>query len=341
MSISIFGSMVKPYNFFNSNVIVRESVTTGFVKDAKGAILNSIKIGLNPMFVSNGEYATVSLKDGKVIANDDITDYSLSDSQYLLTWATKKRYTNEFSYFNVASDVNLHGLDMFRWFPKVCVSLFRREEVASYYFNDATSGFLYEGKQITGLRNQSRQTHHARGDVKANLVSLISGYFALQVSNCTLSIPDLSIATFQGYATAIVMSFKVPKTPKTKQVLFCTKSLERAVVLVKSSLQILGAEKSISLDYFTQEYNYLFILFDQNGTGLIQLNSQLQQFNTKRYQGALINTMYLFGRPGFPNTCFHGEIGTVDIYHTKDIPATGFPAPLRLEIIKNHMERIL
>ena len=214
--------------------------------------------------------------------------------------------------------------------------------MSSYYFNDKKSGLLLKNDIVVGLKNQSRAREHALCDkFTGQMVPLVSGLFALSIRDCLFHIPGVSLATFQGDLTVVVMSFKVNNIPKSKKVLLGTKCLERAIVLAKHKLQILGGTEIISLDYEVNEFNYLFVCYDQNGGGLIQLNERIVPFQTKEYKGPMLSSTYLFGRPGLRSTYFDGELATLDIFNKNNTGRETFPPLLREALLRNHINRVL
>ena len=97
MSLSIFGNAGKAYNFFGSSVIQRRRVTTGIVQKSKNLIMDTIKIGLTPLYVNNEEYTSIIIKGDRIFAGSiDISEVQLTQVRHIIIWFTKKHFTNEF-----------------------------------------------------------------------------------------------------------------------------------------------------------------------------------------------------------------------------------------------------
>ena len=347
--VSIFGSRNRRYTFFDSTVIRRVQNNIGMLSTHFEIIQNTLILGLNPLFFKGGTFHKLFIHEGKIWATflNDVSSELLSKENSLITFETSHFYCNGFSFFTFSPNTGT-DLNSFDWFPRSNFEMWQRECTTCYYFNDENSGFTFSKGKVIGLRNQNSQggKFSALSRSKDYFLSKLPDpdidHYSLNVRDTTFTIKKIDIATWTDMICVITLGFQVAKPTKNKQILISSPCLFRSVYILGDTLHVIGAvaDETITAKILINEYNFLFLLFDNSGSGFLQVNENAQHFKTRHVAKPSKQEIYLFGKIDSSTSCFNGQISMLHIFQKKGLPRSGFPAELRQTIFQQYTDLI-
>ena len=358
-TITIFGNREKRYDFFNSACIRRVVFTSGKVKSYVAEINNSLRHGLQPTLFRAEDAATphpvTTTQDGKVFdaRGEDVSESDLSETTSLYTWKASHYYTHDFNYLAFSAEFEAMEYNLFDWFPKAACEHFFAESTCHYYFANVSDGLLMRDNKPIGLENRTDPGRYnaleRRGDDEFGLVPIDDAStarnrkMALYVKHACMTIDGVDFATHQDCAVIFAASFYVNKSrPGVKQMLVSNASNERGIYVHEDKCYWVGSKHfdDVGLDIAIEAWNFVFLLLDQRGTGLIQVNDTVQRFETKPVRTARDNTVLLFASPYSTKLNFRGRIGEMVIFNKDYLPSSGVPKRLREQLYTHFMDRV-
>ena len=350
-TITVFGNRERHYDFFNSACIKRVVFTSGKVKNCVREINASLSLGLNPVLFRAAVPSPVTTDGDQVYAPGrvNVSERDLSEEAALYTWKASHYYSHEFNYLAFSAEFASMEYNIFDWFPKVAVEHFFAESTCHYYFSWPFEGLdEFESKPI-GLTNRVSDRYHARarnGDkmtLKPILETERQGKMALEVLSASLTIEGVDFATHQDTAVIFAATFYVDKPRPKKQMLVSTKYCrDRGIYLMGDKCYWLGSKNldSVGLDIYIKAWNFVFLLLDQRGAGLIQVNDTVQRFETKRAEDTRSLEVVLFASTYGPALDFRGQIAEIVIFNKQYLPCSGVPTQLREQLHQHFMSRV-
>ena len=347
--ISIFGNKNRKYNFFSSTVIRRIENDSGKLSSHFELVQNTIKIGLNPIYMKEGTPYKLYTHDGKIFTDilHDVSAEILSKDNYLICFYPGHYYINDFSFFSFSPEKG-GDFSSFDWFPRSTFLNWQNECTATYFFDDENSGFVRASDgHVVGLKNQNSRAlkHNAWCRDSDYFVSRLPDdevdKYTLNVRNAVFTIKNIDFGTFSNEVAIFTVGFKFERPPKKKQLLISSPCLIRSVYILGKKVYVKGSENddTIKDNLYLGEYNFLFLLYDQQGSGLLQVNDSVQHFKTKHVQRSK-QEIYLFGKSDTKISCFNGQISMAHIFLKKGLPRSGFPPQLRQTIYREYTSRI-
>lgn len=273
-----------------------QSLFLAIAKSDVDEINISLSHDLNPVLFRAGKGATpypVTTDGGDVYCfGDNLSDEDLSEAASLYTWKASRYYSHKFNYLAFSAEFEAMEYNIFDWFPKAAVEHFFAESTCHYYFAYEFEGLDEKSGKPTGLTNRVNLTlRHAvvRSDDSFSLTPISEtepeNKMALDVKTARFTIQNVDFATHQDTAVIFAASFYVPKKRmRIKQMLVQTMGCkDQGVYISGDKCYWLGSKdhNGVGLDILTAEWNFVILLLDQRGTGLIQVNETLQSFEMK------------------------------------------------------------
>ena len=344
---SIFGSYRKYDPFRHSSAIRKVVITRGLVGDYLKQIKISQYLGLTPYLAENGEVGNLEVRKKRVyIGQKDVTQVGLTPSNILIVFDTKKSKNTNFSFFALKGRSGRDGFDYLSWFPNQTLEMYRREEACSFFFNDPTSGLVFEDGKVVGLRNHSNPKNNAALSRQyAGVAELPTKKFSLVLNDSLYRISNVELGTTEGLSSILICTFKLDGMPKGKQLLTSTKDMERGIMIKGGNLEILGASPHIdNIPYVKNQFNTIFVLWNtvSPAQSFYQLNETKNYFTTKKcVTEPPPNVVYIGAKADVKKRyIFVGQIAMLEIYEIENIPGQ-FPAKLRENLVLDHVRRVV
>ena len=204
------------------------------------------------------------------------------------------------------------AFNIFNWSPFSALRMFRENTSCTFYFNTADDGIVYdEDKKPVGLKDRCSEIRW-KSNVRNALclqnfqkpIILKSRYYTLPLKKSLYKISKLPSVTLDPWSIMItVFSFKV-SAPLTKEedFIFTNKSSTRGVTISKKSINILGSEARLELEYAKNEWNTMFLQYSYlAGQGedkcIFSLNGRRGSFHIKDVDFGEDNDLYIGGHP--------------------------------------------
>ena len=350
-TITVFGNRERHYDFFNSACIKRVVFTSGKVKNCVREINASLSLGLNPVLFRAAVPSPVTTDGDQVYAPGrvNVSEKDLSEEAALYTWKASHYYSHEFNYLAFSAEFASMEYNIFDWFPKAAVEHFFAESTCHYYFAWEFVGVDEVESNPVGLTNRVSDQYHARArnDDKLALTPIFDteprGKMALDVVRASFTIQGVDFATHQDTAVIFAATFYVNKKRNRKQMLVSTKGCRhRGIYLLGDKCYWLGSKHldAVGLDIYINAWNFVFLLLDQRGAGLIQVNDTVQRFETKRSEDTRSLEVVLFASTYGPALDFRGQIAEIVIFNKQYLPCSGVPTQLREQLHQHFMSRV-
>lgn len=343
--VNVFGNLETGLG--GGSLLYQTKQKRGVLKDYIGMIRYTQYLGLQPFLEEDGDIKPVKVKKKRVFCDgNDVTSSVLSPKRTLTIYDTKRAGHHTFAFFSIKGTDGKNGFDALTWFPSQMLSIYRREEQLSLYFDDDKSGLIIDKKgRVVGLKNHSSPLNNAMcaRDFEG-VVQLPTKKYAVLFTNSLYRVKNIGLANINNFSVVIIITFKVHVLPTRKQLLFGTMHLERGIMLRKNQIEILGSADYRKIPYEVGQYNTLFIVFHNNGNRSLSYydfndGDDCNYFETNRCAtDPPPNTVYI-GADANPEEryLFDGEIAALEIFQVSDIPAQ-FPS--KLKEADNHREKV-
>ena len=218
------------------------------------------------------------------------------------------------------------AFNIFTWIPFSGLRMFRENEACTFYFNTVDDGILYdENKKPVGLKDRGQIKW--KSDIRNALclqnflkpVRLKSGYYGIFLKNSLYKISGLpTVAETRPSIMIIAFSFKVSGILTDEDDYICTnKNNSRGVTISRNSLNILGSQAQLELEYEVDDWNTMIIQYSCIAEGgndkcIFTLNG-IRGFFNLRIDKTEERDLYIGGHPDKRN---YGNVtlGNFEVY---------------------------
>ena len=162
------------------------------------------------------------------------------------------------------------AVNIFTWFPFSALRMFRENSSCTFYFNTADDGVLKKGQKPIGLKDRygelKRKSEVRNAICLQNFqqpIKLPTGYYGISLKNSLYKISGAWLeAEVLPSIMVVAFSFKVA-APLTQEdcYIFTNKDNTRGVTISKNSLNILGSEERLELEYDIRNWNTLILQY--------------------------------------------------------------------------------
>ena len=196
------------------------------------------------------------------------------------------------------------AIDPFTWTPYSVLRMFRENEECTFYFNTADDGLISHGlkdrfgefKPKSSVRNAICLQNFQRP------VKLDSGYYGISLKNSLYKVSDVAIASAIPSIMVVAFSFKASATLTDEDnYIFTNKNSSRGITISRNSLNILGSQARLDLEYKPNDWNTVIIQYS-NITPLIEdecifILNRRRGFFKLRYDEKEEKDIYIGGHP--------------------------------------------
>ena len=249
------------------------------------------------------------------------------------------------------------AVNIFTWFSVSALRMFRENSACTFYFNTADDGILKKDEKPIGLKDRYGEMKRKSEVRNAICIQnfqqpqrLKTGYYGIPLKDSLYRIPKVqTIAELAPSIMTIALSFRLTGSLTQKDHYIVTnEDSTRGVSISKTSLNILGSEARLELEYDYHDWNTIFIqysLITKSGQDrcIFQLNGRRGFFNL----GAAIRIpkkeLFIGGHPekrDFANVV----LGSFDVYthifDQKDPPHYIVPDGLISEFDEDMEDRV-
>ena len=151
------------------------------------------------------------------------------------------------------------AIPLYSWCPDAMLQMFRQSERCTYYFNDANSGILNNGKGKHALRDQFGN-NHALCLKNFQEPTKVDEFYGLPLKDTLYQIKNFRTATIPPTICFIAFAFKVTTDLSEEVTIFTNKTETNGVTISKSSLNILGTDP-LNLEYHYRGWNTVIIQY--------------------------------------------------------------------------------
>ena len=214
------------------------------------------------------------------------------------------------------------AIDTFTWTPYSVLRMFRENEECTFYFNTADDGILYDKDEkpvglkdrYEGLKWKSRVKNALCLQNFQTPVKLNSGYYGIFLKNSLYKVSDVTIASATPFIMVVAFSFKADATLTDEDdYIFTNENSSRGITISRNSLNILGSQARLDLEYKYNDWNTMIIQYS-NITPLIEdecifiLNKKRRGYFKLRYDDKEEKDIFIGGHPQEQN---FGDFGVV------------------------------
>ena len=218
------------------------------------------------------------------------------------------------------------AIDTFTWTPYSVLGMFRENEECTFYFNTADDGILYDKDEkpvglkdrYEGLKWKSRVKNALCLQNFQTPVKLNSGYYGIFLKNSLYKVSNVTIASTTPFIMVVAFSFKADATLTDEDdYIFTNKNSSRGITISRNSLNILGSQARLDLEYKYNDWNTMIIQYScitegGNDKCIFTLNG-IRGFFNLRIDKTEERDLYIGGHPDKRN---YGNVtlGNFEVY---------------------------
>ena len=202
------------------------------------------------------------------------------------------------------------AVNLLNWYPTSVLRMFRENEECTFYFNTAEDGILYDKDQKPiGLKDRFGEF---RDEVTNAIclqnflkpVKLKDKFYGIPLKNSLYKLSGMIAGIIPSSMMMVAFSFKVsaPLSDEDNYI-FTDQYSFRGVTISKKSLNILGSEHRLDLEYYPKgEWNTMIIQYSRvteagDDQCFFVLNGRKGSFRPRVYDTPEMDDLYIGGHP--------------------------------------------
>ena len=249
------------------------------------------------------------------------------------------------------------AVNLSNWYPTSVLRMFRENEECTFYFNTAEDGILYDkDKKPIGLKDRFGEFRDEATNAIClqnflKPVNLKGGYYGIPLKNSLYKLSGMTTGITEFSMMMVAFSFKVsaPWSDEDNYI-FTDPYGYRGVTISKKSLNILGSEHRLDLDYYAKgEWNTMIIQYSRvteagDDQCFFVLNGRKGSFRPRVYDPPEMDDLYIGGHPEKRNFA-NIVLASFEVYGKVFDPTEPVPNPIQyvvpddiLQVIQTDME---